>query len=247
MSWTLTNFLAAFLLPPLNLFMLGLAGLFLRGRRRMLGGLLIGASLLGLVVLSTPIVSFWLLDSLKPAPVPITGKEADAIVILGGGRDINSLEFGGDTLSRYSLERARYGAWLARRLGKPILVTGGMPGGGSRSEGEIMAEALNREFGVKVRWVENQAENTRENARLSAALLVQDGIHRVYLVTHCWHLRRAMPEFEATGLTVIPAGTGYSLPSPANLLDFLPSARALDQSYSALHEWIGVLWYRIRD
>ena len=158
MSWTLTNFLAAFLLPPLNLFMLGLAGLFLRGRRRMLGGLLIGASLLGLVVLSTPIVSFWLLDSLKPAPVPITGKEADAIVILGGGRDINSLEFGGDTLSRYSLERARYGAWLARRLGKPVLVTGGMPGGGSRSEGEIMAEALNREFGVKVRWVEDQAE-----------------------------------------------------------------------------------------
>lgn len=247
MSWYLTNFLAAFALPPLNLLLLGLLGLFILNRRRILGRLLIGFSLLGILALSVPVVSYGLLDSLKPPPLPLTGKEAEAIVILGGGRDRNNIEFGGDTLSRYSLERVRYGAWLAKRLKKPVLVTGGVPSGGDLSEGDIMAASLSREFGVPVKWVERHATDTRGNARNSADILRTDGIRRIYLVTHSWHLARAIPEFQAAGLTVVPAGTGYNLATELTVFDYLPNAHALDQSYLALHEWIGLAWYRVRD
>ena len=246
-SWLLTNFLAAFALPPLNLLLLGSIGLWLPRRKWKLGRALIFLCVSGLWLLSTPIVANLLIDSLKPSPIGLTGKEADAIVILGGGRNRDSLEYGGDTLSRYSLERVRYGAWLAKRLHKPILVTGGAPDGGILSEGDIMRTALQSEFGVETRWVERYSRNTRENARNSAEIVREAGIQRIYLITHSWHLSRAMPEFVAAGLQVTPAGTGYSMNKGISPLDFLPSAHALDDSYLALHEWIGLLWYRIRN
>lgn len=246
-SWFLTNFFAAFLLPPLNLLLIGVAGFWLLRRRRKLGRILIGISLAGLWLLSTPLISNALLDSLKPAPVELTGREADAIVILGGGRNHNSLEFGGDTLNRFSLERARYGALLAKRLHKPVLVTGGGPEECALSEGEILSAALRDDYGVETEWIEPYAANTRENARNSADILNKAGIRRIYLVTHSWHLRRAIPEFEAAGLKVVPAGTGYFLGSDYSPLDFLPNGKALDQSYLAMHEWIGLLWYQIRN
>lgn len=246
-SWFLTNLLAAFLLPPFNLLLLGLLGWLLLGHRNKLGKMLLGISLAGIWLLATPAVSDLLMEGLTPAPHALSGKEADVIVVLGGGRNRDSIEYGGDTLSRFSIERVRYGAWLAKRLHKPLLVTGGTPGGGNLSEGEIMGNALRDEFGVPARWVETRSNNTRENARYSAAMLREAGIRRIYLVTHAWHLARAVPEFEAEGIQVVPAGTGYSLPEARSVFDFLPKAGALNQSNLAMHEWIGLLWYRIRN
>jgi uncharacterized SAM-binding protein YcdF (DUF218 family) len=246
-SWLLTNFFAAFLLPPLSLIILGLIGLWQLKARRTLGRLLIATSLISIWILSTPFVASFLLDSLKPPSPPFTGKEADAIVILGGGRISDSLEFGGDTLGRFTLERVRYGALLAKKLHKPILVTGGSPDGGI-PEGEMMRTSLEREFAIKdVRWVEAASNNTRENARLSAHLLKESGIDRIYLVSHAWHLSRAIPEFESVGLHVVPAGTGYTTTEKTDLLDYIPNAHALQESSLAAHEWIGLLWYRIRN
>jgi uncharacterized SAM-binding protein YcdF (DUF218 family) len=246
-SWLITNFIAGLLLPPVSLLILGLIGLGVLRRQRAFGRGLIATSLISIWLLSTPLIADFLLDSLKPAPIALTGKEADAIVILGGGSISDSIEYGGDTLGRFTLERVRYGAWLAKRLGKPILVTGGAPMGG-RPEAEMMRDSLIREFGVKhIRWVESVASNTRENARLSARLLKRDNIDRIYLVTNAWHLARAMPEFEMLGFQVTSAGTGYSLPQALAPLDFLPNGKALQDSWLALHEWIGLLWYRMRN
>lgn len=245
LTWLLTNFIAAFLLPPLNLLLVGGFGLLLLKRRRRLGKALIGFSLAALCVLATPFVAGKMLDALKPPPRTLDGAEADAIVILGGGTYSDTVEYGGDTVGRFTLERVRYGAWLARKLEKPLLVTGGSPGGG-RPEGELMRETLEREFGMKVRWVEARSNNTRENAMFSAKLLKMSGIRRIYLVSHAWHLPRALPEFEREGLQVIAAGTGHSLSSGPRLMDFVPSAKGLYDSYLAMHEGIGLVWYRIR-
>jgi uncharacterized SAM-binding protein YcdF (DUF218 family) len=245
-SWLITNFIAAFLLPPLSLLIVGLIGFWQLKRRRGLGRFLIASSLILLWLLSTPIIASFLLNSLKPPPVAFTGQEADAIVILGGGRLPNAIEYGGDTLGRSTLERVRYGAWLAKKLNKPILVTGGSPDGGI-PEGDMMRASLEQEFGIKeVRWVESVSNNTRENARLSAPMLKADNIGRIYLVTSSWHLTRAQPEFEAVGLHVIPAGTDYSRPG-IRPLDWIPNSYALHESGLATHEWIGLLWYRIRN
>lgn len=245
LSWLATNFIAAFLLPPLNLLLVGAVGAILVKRAPRLGKSFMVASLLGLWALSTPIVASRFLDGLAPAPASLTGSEADAIVILGGGRFRHSLEYGGDTVSTLSLERLRYGALLARKLHKPVLVTGGTPEGDGVAEGQLMRTVLESEFHVPVRWVEERSRNTRENALFSAASLHQAGIRRIYLVSHAWHLARAIPEFQQAGLTVVPAGTGYKKPGgKMELFDFLPNAKALHNSYLATHEWIGSVWYR---
>jgi uncharacterized SAM-binding protein YcdF (DUF218 family) len=244
----LTKLAAALLLPPLNLLLLLIWGAWLlRSRRRQrLGRVLIWLSIAGLWLLSTPYLAERLLDALKPPPAPIAGDQADAIVILSGGVHRDSLEYGGDTVGRLTLERVRYGAWLARQTGKPVLVTGGAPSGGL-AEGPLMRAVLEREFGIPVRWVEDRSDNTRENARYSAELLKAAGVGRIFLVSHAWHLKRAMPEFERAGLKVVPAGIGYASVERPDVLDFLPSARGLQDSYYAMHEGIGLIWYRIRN
>lgn len=156
------------------------------------------------------------------------------------------MEYGGDTVKPFTLERLRYGARLARQLKKPVLVTGGAPDGPGETEGQIMRTVLEREFRVPVRWVEDRSRNTRENALFSATLLGEAGIRRIYLVTHGWHLARAMPEFRKAGFQVVPAGTGYKLHGDVELFDFIPNAQALLNSYLASHEWIGRVWYQLR-
>lgn len=247
LSWLATNFIAAFLLPPMNLLLLGALGLFLLKRKPRVGRGLIIACLGGLWLLSTPIIAGKLLNSLVQEPLVLNGQEADAIVILGGGRTRNSVEYGGDTVSRTTLERVRYGAYLARKFSKSVLVTGGTPDGGMVSEGQIMSDVLQSEYQVPARWIEGRSRNTRENARFSAKILERQGIRRIYLVTHAWHLARAIPEFERAGLRVIPAGTGHKVPGDLELLDFVPNAQALLNSYLACHEWVGLAWYRLHN
>lgn len=240
-----TKLIGELFLPPLGLLLMGLLGLWLLRRKPATGRMLIAFSFASLWLLSTPLIADRLLDGLSPEPVVLTGANADAIVILGGGSIKNSGEYAGDTVNQLTLFRLRYGATLARRFHKPMLVTGGKPDGGTLSEAETMQAVLRDEFHLPARWVETQSRNTRENAQFSARILRQEGIRRIYLVSHTWHLARAIPEFEREGLIVVPAGTGYILDRDLTPFRFIPSAKALAKSYFAAHEWVGLFWYRL--
>lgn len=239
--------LASFLiLPPLVLIWPPLLAWVLRKKRWAVR--LTVASLAVFTLFSLPVTGGWSLQSLEIAsPLDLNNPpKANAIVILGGGRRIDSPEYGGDTPNAFTLERLRYAAQLFRASGQPILVTGGAPGGGNLPEGELMTKALNQEFMIPVQWIENRALTTWDNARYSAALLKQAGVKRIYLVSHAWHLRRAVPLFEREGLEVIPAGTGFSSSDSNDVFDWIPSARAYMETCLALHEWLGILWYKTR-
>jgi uncharacterized SAM-binding protein YcdF (DUF218 family) len=45
---------------------------------------------------------------------------------------------------------------------------------------------------------------------------------------------------------VTPAPTGFHAQSSLMPHDFIPSAGALKDSHYAMHEWLGLLWYRLR-
>jgi uncharacterized SAM-binding protein YcdF (DUF218 family) len=245
-NWLATNLVAAFFLPPLNLLLLGVVGVTQVVRRPRLGRGLVGISLIGLWLLCTPFVADRLLATMDVPYVPIRGDEADAIVVLGGGLYRDTIEFGGGgSINSRTLERVRYGAMLRRKTGKPILVAGGAPERFA-AEGPLMRAVLEQEFQVPVAWVEDRSLNTRENARFSAVLLRAAGIRRIYLVSHAWHLSRAIPEFEREGLVVVPAGTRFQSGQINWPFDFIPSATALGQSYFACHEGLGLIWYRLR-
>jgi uncharacterized SAM-binding protein YcdF (DUF218 family) len=247
-AWLATNLIAAALLPPLLLVLLLVAGLIFHRRRPRLAMSLILLSTAALYTLSTPWIGGLLLKTLEISrPIGVDAiKKADAIVVLGGGRRIGSAEYGGDTLNGISLERLRYAAHLHRTSGLPILVTGGKPGGGTLAEGRIMQHVLHSEYGIPTRWVEDAALTTWDNARLSAQQLKPSKVQHILLVTHAWHLRRAIPLFEAQGLGVTPAGIQFSSTRIDSILDCLPTPAGLRDSTFALHEWLGILWYKFR-
>jgi uncharacterized SAM-binding protein YcdF (DUF218 family) len=116
-----------------------------------------------------------------------------------------------------------------------VLVTGGSVLGGE-PEASLMRSALEREFGVPVRWAETQSRNTHENAARSAEILGAAKIGRIVLVAHSFDMPRARAEFAAQGIDTIPAPTGISSGQIDSVLDFLPSMGALRSSYFALYE-----------
>jgi uncharacterized SAM-binding protein YcdF (DUF218 family) len=246
----LKKILAALILPPAGPILLALFGLWLlraKSRRWQHGGAALATlSLFGLLVLSLPVVGNALMAPLEPHPpiAPEQLRRVQAIVILGGGSYFAAPEYGGDTVSHYTLERLRYGARLGRESSLPVLVTGGAPFGG-RAEAESMREALERDFGVKVRWVESAARDTAENARLSAPLLKAAGVTRIALVSHGWHLPRAIELFEKQGIEVTPAPTAFSTGSPSLLEDLLPGG--LVTSRLALREYLGRLYNFLKE
>lgn len=246
LSWQLTNALAALLMPPGVLIIIMAGGLALHRTRPHLAASLVGGGLVSLYLLSMPLIAHVLLAGWEHRiPATIAGNAA-AIVVLGGGKSHQSPEYGNGTVLSPTLVRLRYAAYLHRRTGLPILVSGGSPEGSPQTEAELMQDTLQREFSVPVRWIEGGSANTLENARLSYKMLAAENISTIYLVTHAWHMPRAQRVFQAAGFNVIPAATGYTTRYRLTLPDFLPSALALRDSALFFHEVIGTVWYRLR-
>lgn len=250
-EWLLRNLAVSLVLPPLNAIVAGLLALVLWRRYPRAARALVVLSTVGLWLQCTPAVTQWLQKPLLPAPLhaPADIKPApQAIVVLGGGVQRGALEYAGTpaaagtdaTLGQYSLERVRYAAWLARETGLPVLVSGGAPDERSVAEAVLMKQALETEYRVPVRWVESRSTTTMENARLSAPMLAQSGVTRIFLVTDAWHMRRAVRNFERAGLAVVSAPCGFGSPSDADgRLPFWPTGWAMMQTRLALHEWLG--------
>lgn len=241
------HFLKALALPPANMALLIGLGLLLRLRWRRAGTLIAVAGAIGLYLLSTPFVATRLLVAVESGIEAVAAREepAGAIVVLSAGLR-HAAPFGNErTVDSTTLERLLTGARLHRETGLPVLVTGGSGREDVTPIAQLMERVLRRDFGITAAWVDVQAHTTNENARFSAAMLKEAGIGTVYLVTQAWHLPRGAAAFEAAGLSVIPVATGYSRPSEIRPVAFVPSAKALRGSFAALHETLGVLWYRL--
>ena len=108
-----------------------------------------------------------------------------------------------------------------------------------------MRDALEREFGVAVRWVEDHSRTTHENAVRAAAILLPAGVRDVVLVAHSVDMPRARAEFAAAGVQTIPAPVMLPVRPFESALDYVPSMGGLTQSYRALYEAGGELVRRI--
>jgi uncharacterized SAM-binding protein YcdF (DUF218 family) len=240
--------LLLFILPPVNLILAILAGVFLLRAWPRAARWLIGLSAAALLALSLPAVSARMLDALQTG-LPLTPPTSDppqAIVILGADKQRFAGPPPGVTVGRLTLERLRAGAALYRRTHLPVLVTGGSMDPKQAAVAALMAQSLTDDFHVPVRWIEPRSRNTWENARDSAAILHAAGISSVYVVTHAWHARRAIIAFRPTGIVVTAAPVLLGSPGTGRLGVFLPHASSLLASYYAAHEWIGCAWYSLR-
>jgi len=246
-----TYLIGAVVVPPTSLILLALIGLLLSRRRRKLGVGLAAASLIALLALSLPAVAFSLMSRLEGPPLPNSraAGDAQAIVILGGGVSRGAVDWGGDTISLFTLQRVRYGAWLAKETRLPVLITGAAPRAGRPGEAQMMRAVLQDEFGVPVKWMDDRARTTAGNAREAAAILRAAGIKRVALVTSAFHMPRSQRVFERAGLQVVPARTGYFGYAGGRFewAHLVPNGDSLRLSYLALREMAAGLMYLVID
>ena len=99
---------------------------------------------------------------------------------------------------------------------------------------------------MPVTWADDQSRTTYENAVNTAQLLSAERITNVVIVTHAWHMPRALWAFERVGLKPLPWLAPRDFVRLRRIDDVLPSIAALHDSYHALHEMIGGAYYRLR-
>lgn len=173
---------------------------------------------------------------------------ADLIVCLSGGMSANTnfspygeLHFGSD--------RVRWAAKLFAAGKAPRVVLTGLE---SRESSLLFL----RELGVpeSAVLIDNDSQNTEENAAFTARLLAKDGAAarpRVLLVTSAWHMRRALLMFRkyAPSLDVVPSPADFEMlatrTGSLSFEDFLPGAGALGMNSVYLKELVGYWGYRL--
>lgn len=190
---------------------------------------------------------------LSPNPLP----QADAIAVLGGGtlprlypRPTVEVDGGGD--------RVLYAAELFRRGHAPqIAVSGDVSIGGiaPRPASEDMAELLGM-LGVPASAIvlERKAQNTHDHAVYLCPVFRERNIRRVLLVTSAVHMPRSLGALRhgCGAVDYIPAPTDFlateSEPVPwyRHVAGLLPTSQAFLHFSAAAHEYVGLLYYRLR-
>ena len=235
------------LAPPTILIALSLLGALLAPRWPRTGIGLAAASSLCLFVAATPVVATGLLSWIEAGLPPDTDfSAAQAIVVLGGDIQHGNGRDRPDTLGVLSLERVVLAAQAYRRLHLPVAVSGGRVGRSRESEGALMREALERDFAVPVAWNEDQSRTTWQNALFTARLLRKAQVATVIVVTQAWHLPRALWSFERAGIKALPWPAPRTNRRYRRFDAYLPSIDALHKTTFALHELIGLAYYRLR-
>ena len=240
------NKLLPLLLSPLFL-LTAIAALAIWVRSRRLAIL----ALASLWFLSFPLVanSLWrVIEQQALRPAVSAAPKAQALVVLGGMTRVIRGDQGfeiewNDNADRFWAGLELFKAGKAPRL---FLMAGRLPWEKSqKTEGEwLRAKAI--EFGVpeKKIWLSPEVQNTQQEAQAVAKELPGGTI---LLVTSAFHMPRARALFEAQGLKVLPFPVDFRVvENETTILDFLPSAGALETTTSAMRELLGRTYYWIR-
>ena len=241
------------ILPPGGLLLLLVLGLLVARRWSGLSRVLVWSAAVGLYAVSNPFLVSKAMGGLEFYPPldvsTVSGSGAEVIVVLSGSLYSHAPEYGRDTVGDSTLRRLRYGVYLHRRTGLPLLVSGGRTVDRDvETLARVMADVLADEYGIGDVWLEPMSRNTWENAVFSQALLEEKGIGKAILVTDASHMVRAVEAFEHAGLEVVPASTAYraTVGDRAWFEAWLPTRDAFDMSVATAHEWVGLVWYRLR-
>jgi uncharacterized SAM-binding protein YcdF (DUF218 family) len=254
-------------LLPLLVYPVGLSCVFLVltlwwiWRKRRLWALSSAAiALLILLVSSNAWVATQLVKSLEwqnlpPEPMPT----AEAIVVLGGStRPADYPRPWVDVME--SGDRPLYGAQLYKAGKAPkLIMSGGRIDwyGGGPPESDDMAQIAMAMGVPRADILEDPASlNTYQNAVNVKAILEQEGINQILLVTSAIHMPRSLAIFKKQGIEAIAAPTDFLISErtvaeiggtqQAILLNLLPDANHLNDVSRVIKEYIGLVVYRLR-
>ncbi len=240
--------LASFLLPPgLFVTVFAAAGLWHLLRRRRLAAAIHFVAGALLWALSIGPGADRLTRALE-APYERPGApHGDVIVLLGGGVCGGAPDLSGrGAPSDETWVRIGTAARLQKKLGVPVIVSGGQVFPGKPAEAPIVARIL-VDLGVPADRVvtDERSRDTRENALYTAEIARRRGFRAPVLVTSAYHMRRALASFRRAGLEASPCPAGFRTWADKRYgpEDFLPDAASLRGSSAALREYAALLVY----
>lgn len=165
---------------------------------------------------------------------------ADIIVVLGGGATSDTKDVvGTGTLCSIPANRLLTAVRLQKKLGIPILVSGGQIHEDSGKEADIARRIL-KELGVSEDMIllENKSLNTTQNAEFTFNLMKSRGYHEPLIVTSAFHMERAMENFKKLGVEAIPYPCDYMVNKNQvfHYNKLAPSSQALELTAIYLQE-----------
>jgi uncharacterized SAM-binding protein YcdF (DUF218 family) len=250
------NMIAQFFSPvslSLEITIAGLLLLYLSSKQRIGKVLvLIGVSLLAFCsytptsdILIDPLIKKY--SSYKHANQGALNQETKIVVVLGAGHsnDNNILPVT-SRIGYDSMVRLIEGIRIYRMMpeGKLLLSGGSEPG--TISSAQDMAQ-LAKELGVNENdiIIESKSRDTEDEAYIIRSMIGEESF---VLVTSSVHMPRSMALFRKNGMKPIPAPTRsieeriyYRGPDP-----FYPSSVNLEKSEMAFHEYLGIIWAKLR-
>ncbi|MBB1472223.1 YdcF family protein [Luteimonas sp. MC1782] len=218
------------------------------------GSIVLGSSILVMWVFSMPVVADHMVAALERGWPDVRVEalpEADAVLVLGGAFGTGNGRFlypsAGGAVDRYWHAARIYRAGRAPRVilsgGRQPHRTGGLTEAGAGAM--FLADmGVPREAMI----LEARALTTRGHAEELGPLLAEHGIGSLLVVTSAAHMRRSMATLSGLDVTLVPVATGFSVSGESGfrVRRLLPSASALSRSTWAIHEHIGLAYYRIR-
>lgn len=221
--------------------------LLLLTRRQRPGKAMVLVGTLSLILFSCDPVSNLILRPLEfPPPPPPAASSPPWIVVLGGGLSVDEQIPETGQLSGTSMVRLSEGIILYRqRPGSRLLLSGGKVFQ-KVSEADIMARVA-ASLGVPEADIvrEEQSRDTEEQAYFIRELV---GGSEFVLVTSASHMPRAVLLFNNLGMKPLPAPTGHlaRTDEPLSPRRLFPSLSALNKTEIAVHEYLGLLWLRLK-
>ena len=242
-----------FLLNPIIwvLVLLGFA-LFVKNAKRKKKFLIITIVVLYFFSNQFIIAEFYRLWEVQPVNIKNLDQSYDVGVVLGGGM-ITYDALSGRYTFRTNTDRFLQSVYLykEKRI-KKILIAGGS---GSLIYRNMLEAVLLKDFLVKTLeipqediLVDSVSDNTHQNAVESAKILKANFQNpKVLLITSAFHMRRAEMCFKKQGIKATAYATDLNTGDRRygfNIL-FMPSMQSILYWNKLLHEWIGVVMYKI--
>ncbi|WP_319406902.1 YdcF family protein [uncultured Desulfosarcina sp.] len=249
--FALKKTITPFILPPgifiLAIVFISLVMIYRKRWKLGLANLMVGMMLWALS--TVPMANFLIHGLELDYPIP-SDPSGDVIILLGGGMIQSVPDLTGTSAPSPSMMgRIVTAVRLFQRLGLPLIVTGGRVDDDADSAVATVAKRFLMDLGVpeKLITVEDRARDTAQNARLTAAICRQQGFSKPILLTAAYHLKRARMAFDAAGMRVTPFPAYFmgSRNIPYTWRHLLPRAGCLCTSTDALHEYMGILFYRM--
>ncbi len=250
----LKKILSPFIMPVPACLVLALLGLIFLWftRRQKTGKVLLTISTVFLGLLSYGAVSDMLAKPLEEKYPPIRSfeniQDVKWIVVLGGGSGVDPGLPSSTYLSDASLVRLSEAVFIHNRLPQTKLILTGRSGfEGITPVAEVMADTA-REWGVKPDdiIIEAEATDTKDHPIYIKEIV---GTDKFILVTSASHMPRSMALFRKHDMKPIPAPTDYMVMESEGGLTpgvFFPNAGALEKAGTAIHEYLGMMWAKVR-